>query len=126
MDASLLMMTAGRVFRISLPNDGSKLTHQTSPLIMRFVHSIGNDRFGPGERFSFSLLVGSHFAVGGLDIIRQNVRASELFDELADVTPADVAVKAFIDCVADSDGELAVHWRSLYVLYTCMRGPAGA
>jgi hypothetical protein len=52
-------MSAGRVFWISPPTDGSKATHQTSPLRGR----IANQTFAPRFRVGFMLRIACHFAV---------------------------------------------------------------
>ena len=103
-------MTAGRVFRISPPSDGSKSTHQTSPRSTGLWKGrVGDHPFGPLQRLLFAGLVGGHVAVASFDILRYDVGTSELLDELTDAAPADGAVKALIDGLADSDCELSLH-----------------
>src|ERR1039458_4843704 len=111
-------MTAGRVFRISPPREGSKSTHQTSPRSMRFrERRIGDQGFGPLERLLFARLIGSHVAVGSFDIPRHDVGTGEFLDKLADAPPANGPVEALINSLADCDCELSVH-RSAYTYCT--------
>jgi len=70
---------------------------------------VGDHPFGPLQRLLFAGLVGGHVAVASFDILRYDVGTSELLDELTDAAPADGAVKALIDGLADSDCELSVH-----------------
>jgi hypothetical protein len=60
--ALLLITTAGRVFRISLPTVGPKDTHHTSPL---FTGCISNQPFAPLQCFRLSRLVSCHFLILG-------------------------------------------------------------
>src|SRR5438105_880445 len=65
--ALLLMMTAGRVFWISPPTEGSNETHQTSPLITR---GLLHQPFAPFLSFFLSLPIRSHRAILCLKTIR--------------------------------------------------------
>src|ERR1019366_6742267 len=111
-------MTAGRVFCISPPTDGSKSTHQTSPRSMRVRGgSVSDDAFRRLQRLPFSGVVGGHVAVRSFDILRHDVGACEFFNELADSAPADGPVKALIDGLADRNCKLTTHDSCLYELY---------
>src|ERR1035437_2278685 len=112
-------MTAGRVFWISPPSDGLKSTNQTSPRSRGFCEGrVSDQAVGPLQRLLFSSMVGGHVPVGSFDVLRHDVGTRELFNELADATPADGPVKPLIDGLADSDCELSIHGVTLYVLYT--------
>ncbi|HEV2687067.1 MAG TPA: O-acetyl-ADP-ribose deacetylase [Bryobacteraceae bacterium] len=121
LDASLLTMTAGRVFAISPPSDGSKSTHQTSPRSTGMLaRNVSDSRFGPFQRLLFPRMVGCHLAVGSLDILWQDVGTSKPFDKLTDPAPPDCPVKALVNGFAYGDCKFTVH-RALYVLYTYNR-----
>src|SRR4030042_7141904 len=79
-DASLLTITAGRFFLISPPTEGSKLTHQTSPLFMRYVLE---SCLGPIQGFCFSLFVLCHLGVCQFEILTNYVRANQCFNKFA-------------------------------------------
>src|ERR1019366_864866 len=64
--ASLLIMTAGRVFCISPPIEGSKETHHTSPL---FIGLVSYQSFAPLVGFPFMLCVTRHFSVTRLQCV---------------------------------------------------------
>jgi hypothetical protein len=87
---------------------------------MWFRQGIAEHPFAPLQRLLFALLVGCHFAIGSFGVLRQNVRAREFLDKLADPAPADGAVKAFIDCLTDGYGKLPFHTLS-YTYYTRIR-----
>jgi hypothetical protein len=70
---------------------------------------VSDHAFGPLQRLLFPGLVGGHVAVASFDVLRYDVGTSKLLDELADAVPADGAVKALIDGLADSDCKLSVH-----------------
>ena len=59
-EPSLLTITAGRFFLISPPTDGSKFTHQTSPL---FIFDIFKGSFSPLKSLLFPFSVFRHFFV---------------------------------------------------------------
>src|ERR1700683_4282589 len=122
LDASLLTITAGRVFWISPPSEGSKSTHQTSPRSIGPVPCyIADDAFRPFVGGSLAFLVACHFAVGRPNVLRHHMRAGELLDELADPPAADDIMEALVDFVADHYCEFAVH-----IVYTyCTRITAG-
>src|ERR1019366_9256749 len=93
LEASLLTITAGRVFCISPPRDGSKSTHQTSPRNMRLVPSVSDQSLRPSQRFPLPVLVRSHVPVRRFDVFRQDVRTRKLLQKLADPAPADLAMQ---------------------------------
>ena len=59
-DVSLLTMTAGRVFLISEPMDGSKFTHQISP---RFMVDVAHKIFRPIQGVALAALILAHGSV---------------------------------------------------------------
>jgi hypothetical protein len=64
LDASLLTITAGRVFRISPPSEGSKSTHHTSPRGIRPIRGgISHYALGPFQRVALTPGIESHIAI---------------------------------------------------------------
>src|SRR4051812_25521761 len=90
LDASLLMMTAGRSLRTSPPTAGSKLTHQTSP---RFIGHIPDGGLGPVQGLALAGLVLGHLPVGDVEVLADHVRPDQGLDELADAPPPDDGVE---------------------------------
>jgi hypothetical protein len=113
LEASLLTMTAGRVFWISPPSEGSKSTHQTSARSIGLISGqISDYSLGPFQGFAFPEVIRGHVPVGGFDVQRHDMGTSKLLDELTDTTATDNAVEAFVNCLTDSNvnGELASHY----------------
>src|SRR5205807_8896086 len=111
---SLLTTTAGRVFRISPPNEGSNATHHTSPRCGGLSGLIGDVRgqvFDPFRSFALALLVGGHRLVAFGQISLQHVRTREIVQKAADPAPPDYAVQVGVNLVIDGDGEFLGHRR---------------
>jgi hypothetical protein len=79
---------------------------------------ISDESLGPIQRLLFTPVVSSHVPVGSFDVRGDHMGARELFDELADTTAADGPIKALVNGLANRDGELAIQWHCLSVLYT--------
>src|SRR5829696_4432467 len=106
LDASLLTMTAGRRLRISPPSDGSKLTHQASP---RLIRHVPDGRLGPCMSFGFPLLLPSHVPIDSHQVLPEDVRPDQRLDELADPLPSHDPMETLIDLFVHGDSELLVH-----------------
>src|SRR5215210_1363304 len=106
LDASLLTMTAGRRLRISPPSDGSKLTHQTSP---RLIRHVPDGRLGPRMSFGFPLLLPGHVPVSSQQVLPDDVRPDQCLDELADPLPSHDPMETLIDIIVHGEGELLVY-----------------
>src|SRR3989304_5898750 len=104
--ASLLTMMAGRFLRISPPTEGSKLTHQTSPL---FMGAVPEGCLGPFQRFLLAGLILRHLLVSRLELGSDNMRAHEFLDKLADLSRSDDLMEAFVDLLFDGDRQLLLH-----------------
>src|ERR1035441_9353383 len=118
LEASLLTITAGRVFWISPPGEGSKSTHQTSPRsIWPVPCHIADDTFRPLLGVALAFLVSRHFEVCSFDVLRYDVWPGEFLKELADSPASDGTVEALVDFLANHYRKLAIH-NPLYVLYT--------
>src|ERR1035437_1035024 len=109
LEASLLTITAGRVFCISPPRDGSKSTHQTSPRSMRLVSDVSDQSFRPSQRFPLPIPVRSHVAVRRLHVFRQDVWTRKLFQKLTDPPPADLAMQSFVNFIAHANRKFLAH-----------------
>src|SRR6185503_17395662 len=99
-------MTAGRLFWISPPIDGSKLTHQTSP---RFIRNVSKGGFHPLMSLALTGFVRRHLSIGVGQVLGNDVRTNQAFDELADLLSANHAMKALIDIFVHGHCKLLVH-----------------
>ena len=111
-------MTAGLRFLISPPMDGSKATHQISPLRMRPVRHRG---FGPLVRLGFAYGISRHFLVGSHEFPVHDMRSDKIFYEPADAPAPDNAMQTVIHLFVDRDGELLLHGLLLHVEYTYIK-----
>ncbi len=106
------MITAGRLFLISPPIVGSKLTHHTSP---RFICNVRDGGFCPFGCLRFAGLIGSHFSVTGFKIFLEYVWANKRFDELANFSSANYTVKSDIDLLIHGDSQFLFHTCSIRI-----------
>src|SRR3990172_12677348 len=113
LDASLLTMTAGRVFLTSEPIAGSKSTHQTSP---RFIDA-PDQALRPGTRLVLARCIPCRLAILGRKILLRDMRAGEIFDELADAAASYDPVQAFVYRIFDQYRKLFAHGRLLRDTY---------
>src|SRR4051794_15294490 len=116
LDMSLLTITAGRLFWISPPRDGSKSTHHTSP---RFIGHVSDQCLDPLEGLRLRSLVSSHLGVPSFHVLRNDVGSHQFLDELADPSGPDDAVQSVVDPLVHADRQLLLHDSLLlYVQYT--------
>src|SRR5665647_1814404 len=104
--ASLLMITAGRVLRISLPRAGSNSTHQISP---RFIADIDSKRITPFLRFGLANLVCRHSAVSFVEGGISDIGPDQVFDELADLALPHHPAQALINGIVNGNRQFAAH-----------------
>lgn len=123
MARSLLITTAGRVFRISPPTDGSKVTSQASPrrgdgsaVTPGFVCHVGQQAVGPDFGFGLARFVGRYRGESGGEVLADDMRAGEVVQEAADAAAADDGVQAVLDLSVHGDGEFLRHPGLQYVL----------
>jgi len=69
-----------------------------------FGSHVGNQAFGPSLCLLFALFIQGHFLVGGIQILRQNMRLDGFLQEGADMTASDASVQPVIHFFADGDG----------------------
>ena len=117
--ALLLTITAGRIFCISPPSDGSKLTHHTSPRSkLANWKRIVDQGFYPLGRFALPVPVEAHLPIGRLQAGLGYDRTRQLLDYLADRTASGRGLKAPIDLIADRDRDLMRH--TLSIVWHCV------
>src|SRR3990170_3619843 len=104
--ASLLTMMTGRLLRISPPMEGSKSTHQTSPL---FMGAVPEGCLGPFQRLFLPGLVLRHSGVFRFQVRSHDMWTHQLFDKFADLTGPDHMMKTLINFLVDGDGQLLLH-----------------
>src|SRR5438874_11162416 len=85
-------MTAGRLFRVSPPMEGSKFTHHTSP---RLIGYIPHGPFCPLQSVGLALLVPRHLLVRLFEVLPRDLGTDQVFDESADPAPSHHGVKTF-------------------------------
>src|SRR5450759_3998674 len=102
-------MIAGRVFLTSEPVVGSKSTQQTSP---RFIDT-PDQALRPGARLALARCIPCRLAILDPEILLRDMRAGEIFDELADVAASYDPVQAFVYRVIDQNGKFSAHGRLL-------------
>jgi hypothetical protein len=112
----LLTTTAGRVFWISPPTEGSKATSQTSRrrgegavVTLRFVCHVSQQGVAPGGSFCHTGFIGGHRGVSGGQILADDVGLSEAVQKAADAATADDAVQAVVDLGIDGDRRFLRH-----------------
>ena len=93
--ASLLIVTAGRVLRISLLTAESNSGWQISP---RFISHINGQRVTAGKRLSLALLVGCHCPVAVVWRGAQHVRPQQVLNTLAYPPLANCLVQTLLHC----------------------------
>src|SRR3972149_713352 len=106
LEASLLTMTAGRVFLISPPTAGPKRTHHTSP---RIILHLAESPFRPLQRLGFAAFLFGQFAVGRFELAANHVGPRQFFQEAADPPAPDRSMQTSINVLADGNGEFPLH-----------------
>src|SRR5436190_22510419 len=96
-------MTAGRLFRVSPPMEGSKFTHHTSP---RLVGYIPHGPLCPLQSLGLALLVPRHLLVRLFEVSPRYLGADQIFDESADPAPSDHGVKTLVHLLIEGYREL--------------------